>query len=136
MPYDTIERAMKRFFLLIFTTLSLFAPHILYAQCASSNNQGGCSQVDTAIGPITATPGGIAGSIMTILMSLSGGVAILLVIAAGYQLITSQGNPEKVKEGRERLISAIVGLLFIIFSVAILQIIGIDILHIPGLSRQ
>lgn len=103
--------------------------------CASSNASGGCTTVDTAIGPITTTPSGIAGSIMTILLSLSGGVAILLVIAAGYQMITSQGNPEKVKEARERLTSAIVGLLFIIFSVAILQIVGIDILHIPGLSR-
>ena len=119
---------MQRFF-------SYFLPATAFAQCAQKDGSGGCATVNTALGPISTSPGGLVGSIMAILLSLAGGVAILLIIAAGYQLVTSQGNPEKVKAARERLTSAIVGLLFIIFSVALLQIIGISILHIPGLSK-
>ncbi len=96
---------------------------------------GTCASVDTAFGPIQTTVAGFVKSTFGILLGLSGGVAILLVIAAGYQMITSQGNPEKVKEARERLTAAIVGLIFIIFSVVILQFIGVDILQIPGFRK-
>lgn len=102
--------------------------------CKTMQN-GQCVTVDTAIGPIQTNVAGLVKNVFSILLGLSGGTAILLIIAAGYQMITSQGNPEKVKEARERLTAAVVGLLFIIFSVAILQIIGVDILNIPGFSR-
>lgn len=131
---------MKRFFIpislfLLLFTATLLAPPTLFAQCANPvNGNNPCKSVNTAIGTISTQPEGIAGSIMGILLSLAGGTAILLVMAAGYQMVASQGNPEKVKEARERLTSAIVGLLFILFSVVILQIVGIDILHIPGLN--
>ncbi len=49
--------------------------------------------------------------------------------------MASSGNPEKVQAAREQLTSAVVGLLFIIFSITILQVIGVDILHIPGLNK-
>lgn len=94
-----------------------------------------CNWVQTAFGRINTDPAGLVQSIFTILLGFSGGVALLLIIASGYQLMTSQGNPEKVKEGRERLTAAIVGLLFIIFSTLILQIIGVDILNLPGFTR-
>lgn len=131
---------MKRLFTfsstLAFLLLNaLVKPLFSLAQCAAKNGQGGCATVNTALGPIGTDPGSIVKSLMGILLGLSGGVAILLIIAAGFQLSVSRGNPEKVKEARERLTAAIVGLLFIIFSVAILQIIGIDLLHIPGISR-
>lgn len=111
-----------------------YAPKGALPDCAKVDVNGACTAVDTAIGTISTQPAGVAGSIMGILLSLSGGIAIILIMGAGYQMVMSQGNPEKVKEARERLTSAIVGLLFIIFSVVILQIIGIDILHIPGLN--
>lgn len=104
--------------------------------CAQYTKPGGqCETVSTAIGNIHTDVASLVQNLFSILLGLAGGVAILLIIVAGYQLIASQGNPEKVKEGRERLTSAIVGLLFIIFSVVILQIIGVDILHLPGFAH-
>jgi hypothetical protein len=73
-------------------------------------------------------------SLYTLLLSISGGIALLMIIYSGYQLMTSRGNPEVVKTARERLTSAIVGLLFLVFSMVILQIIGFDILKIPGIT--
>ena len=89
----------------------------------------------TAIGDISTDPGGFVKKIFGTILSLAGGVAIILIIISGYRLMASGGNPEKVQHAREQLTSAIVGLLFIIFSLSILQIIGVDILHIPGLSK-
>ena len=103
--------------------------------CVKRDNKGNCLSVETAIGTISTDPANFVNSIFRILLGFAGGVATLLIIASGYEMMTSQGNPEKVKGARERLTSAIVGLIFIIFSVAILQIIGVDILQIPGFSR-
>ncbi len=89
----------------------------------------------TAFGDIQTDPTGFIKSLFSIILSLAGGIAIILIMIAGYRLMSSQGNPEKVQAAREQLTSAIVGLLFIIFSVTILQIIGVDILHIPGFGR-
>jgi len=44
-------------------------------------------------------------------------------------------HPEALKDARDQLISAIIGLIFIIFSLVILQIIGVDILRIPGFGN-
>lgn len=96
---------------------------------------GNGEKCPTAFGDIQTDPTGFIKSIFGIILSLAGGIAIILIMIAGYRLMSSQGNPEKVQTAREQLTSAIVGLLFIIFSVTILQIIGVDILHIPGFGR-
>lgn len=95
----------------------------------------GCASIDTAFGTLSTDVNQAVNNIFRILLGFAGGVAILLIIAAGYEMMTSQGNPEKVKGARERLTAAIVGLVFILFSVAVLQIIGVDILQLPGFSR-
>lgn len=94
-----------------------------------------CLAVDTAIGKINTDPVNFVKSIFAIILSLSGGVALLLIIFSGYKLMLSQGNPEKAQEAKETLTAAIVGLLFIIFSLVILQVIGVDILRIPGFVK-
>lgn len=93
-----------------------------------------CTTVPTPLGPISTDPVSFLRSFFSIMLSISGGIALLLIIRSGYQLLVSQGDAEQVKAARERLTSAIVGLLFLIFSLVILQVIGVDILHIPGFS--
>jgi uncharacterized membrane protein YqhA len=65
-------------------------------------------------------------------LGISGGIALILIIISGYKFMVSQGNPEATKAATEQLTSAIIGLLFIIFSFVILQIVGVNILRIPG----
>lgn len=100
--------------------------------CNPENNADGPYTCNTAIGPITTDPGGFIKNVLVLILSLSGGIIILLIIVNGYKLIVSQGDPEKVKEARESVTSAIAGLLLIIFSLAILQFITHDVLHLPG----
>ncbi|OGH15728.1 MAG: hypothetical protein A3C22_00830 [Candidatus Levybacteria bacterium RIFCSPHIGHO2_02_FULL_37_10] len=96
---------------------------------------GKCTCVDTAIGRISTNPAEFVKSVFSLVLGLSGGIALILIIFSGYKLIASQGNPEKTTAARDQLISAIVGLLFIIVSFVILEVIGVDILKIPGFSE-
>jgi hypothetical protein len=66
-------------------------------------------------------------------LGVGGGTAFILIIVGGFLLMTSGGNPQRTKAAKELLTSAIIGLLMIIFSVYILDLIGIRILNIPGL---
>lgn len=65
-------------------------------------------------------------------IGIGGGVAMLLIIVGAFQVMTSSGNPENLKKGQEKITSAIAGLIFIIFSVFLLKLIGVNILNIPG----
>lgn len=92
-----------------------------------------CVKVNTAIGDIAiGDPRDFIKQIFALILSLSGGIALLLIIKSGYEFMTSQENPEKIQGARETITSAIIGLLFIILSMLILQVIGVDILRIPG----
>lgn len=96
----------------------------------STPNESG-DTIDTAIGPINVkSPEGFVGSILTLAIGIGGGIAILLIIFGGFQVLTSSGNPEQVKAGKEMITSAIAGLLLIIFAVFILRLIGVEILKI------
>ena len=46
--------------------------------------------------------------------------------------MTSAGDPDKVKEAREAIMAAIIGIAFIVFALVILQFITINILQLPG----
>lgn len=88
----------------------------------------------TALGPLPTSIQGLLTSLFSIVLSIAGVAVLILIIISGYRLMLSQGNPEQIKDAREQLTAAIVGLLFIIFSLVILQVIGVNILKIPGFA--
>lgn len=67
-------------------------------------------------------------------VGLGGVVSMLCIIYSSVMLQTSGGNPERIKKAREYLTSCIAGLLLILFSVFLLQLIGVNILRLPGFS--
>lgn len=86
----------------------------------------------TAIGCIPRDPQGMIQTIMGVGLSLAGGVCLLMMLAAGFTFSTSQGDPKKTGQAKEMMTSAIVGLVFILLSVTLLQFIGVSLLGIPG----
>jgi len=138
-------------FAVIFLTISLFSINknipLAYAAdpppgppCAdwgTGAQAGMCLKVATSLpsGNISTNPAQFIVKILAIILSFAGGIALLLIISAGYKIITSNGKPEAIQEGRDKLISAIIGLLFIIFSFVIFQLITSDILKIPGITK-
>jgi hypothetical protein len=106
------------------------------APATTANVCGPCipceTQVWTALGCIPTNPSLFIGKILGIGIGIGGGIAFLLILFGGFQMLTSAGNPEKLNAGKELVTSAIAGLLIIIFSIFILRLIGVTILHIPG----
>lgn len=68
-------------------------------------------------------------------LMIAGVAGLLILIYSGYIYMTSAGDKTKVQAAREAITSVIAGLLFLIFSITILEIIGVDILTIPGFTR-
>lgn len=92
--------------------------------------QGG--EAWTAIGCIPTDPSGFLAKFLGLGVGIAGGIAFLLILLGGFQMITSTGNPEKLNAGKELVTSAISGLVLIIFSLFLLRLIGFNILGIPG----
>jgi hypothetical protein len=90
------------------------------------------TSIPTAIGCIPTDPTKMVSALIGVGLSISGGAALLMFLAAGFLFSTSQGDPKRTSEAKDLLTSAVVGLLFCIFSVSILQFIGVNILQIPG----
>lgn len=124
------------FFLALLPNL-LASPKIAAAQ-AESPQPILCDSKDainTAIGciPITDT-NAFLGFILGWAVGIGGGIAFLLIIVAGFQIMSSSGNPDRLKAGQELMTSAIAGLIMLIFSIFILRLIGIDILGLSSLG--
>jgi len=91
-------------------------------QCDASGN---CR----CTGPQPPTPGDpdafetFINIIFDILLPISIIIGVLLIGRAGYMLMTSQGDPARTQEGKEHLTSAIMGLLFVLLAIGILQTI-------------
>ncbi len=116
------------------------APDPLKPPCVKWLGSGGCAAIKTSLtdldkkGDFPTNPGDFIARIFTIVLSMAGGIALLLIISAGYKIMASSGKPEAIQAARDQLISSIVGLVFIIFSFVIFQLILVDILHIPGIN--
>lgn len=71
-------------------------------------------------------------SILSFVFGIAGGIAFLAVLSGSGIILTSSGDPQKLQQGKEIIISSISGILLIIFSVFLLKVVGVDILNLPG----
>jgi len=126
---------MKLFSIALLTTFSFFSKiGTIFAAPNSDptcNAGGGKKGIDTAIGciPFTST-GSFAKFFLQWALGIGGGIAFLLIVFAGFQIMTSSGNPERLQAGKELLTSAVSGLILLIFAIFVLRIIGVDLLGI------
>lgn len=107
--------------------------------CDSVSDPGACNgcmadgnHVWTAIGCIdTQSPTGLMERLLGIGIGIAGGIAFLLILFGGMQILTSAGNPEQLNAGRELVSAAIIGLILVIFAIFLLRFIGVNIIGIP-----
>jgi len=93
----------------------------------------GCpfDSINTAFGCIpVGTSQGLVITSLRIAMGIAGGISFVLIVYAGMMIMTSSGDPGKLRSGKELLTAAIAGLLFLILGVYFFNIIGTDILGI------
>lgn len=136
---------MKKFLLtliaLAFLTISLYTPKSSLAASQTTNSGGlfcgsGQTEISTAIGciPVLSDQNRFLSFVLGWAIGIGGGIAFLLIVYAGFLIMSSAGNPDRLKAGQELMTSAISGLVLLIFSVFILNFIGVKILQIPGLK--
>lgn len=93
----------------------------VYASSLGSSLGDEISKIEN--GSIT-TESDLVDMIVKIAVPLSVISVVLLVIYAGYLLTSSQGNPDKLKEGKDIIVNAIIGFIVVLLSVAILVLLS------------
>lgn len=91
--------------------------------------------VMTAVGCVPSQPKTLVSGVLKFITFASGGIALILMFFGAFNMVTSAGNPENLKKANDQFVNAVIGLLFILFSVLLLQVIGVDILDIPGFGK-
>ncbi|BCX13915.1 MAG: hypothetical protein KatS3mg085_447 [Candidatus Dojkabacteria bacterium] len=92
-------------------------------QCRSCVGAGG---VWTAVGCIDPSPVGVLTRLVQLGLGIMGGVALIQIIYAG--IMYQSGNEEKIRKAREQLLATLTGLAVLVFSVLIVQILGVNLL--------
>lgn len=75
-------------------------------------------------------------SILNIIFSIVGGIAFLSLIYGAFIIMTSQSNPERLNYGKRIVYGAIIGAVFTLLSVFLVNLIGGGILRIPGFGSS
>lgn len=88
----------------------------------------------TPLGCISSESGAFVSTILRFTISIASGLAFLTLLWGGFQLLTAAGDPGRIESGKHTIMGAIGALLLLLFSVFLLQMIGISILGIPGLG--
>lgn len=106
--------------------------------CPAGTSQGSCPDpnlcyVNGLCLPKTNFTAGVAASgsltdlifkVIQFLLLLAGIIAVLMLIIGGFWYLTSAGNEEQAEKGRKAIINAIIGLVVIILSYAIVMAIS------------
>jgi hypothetical protein len=115
--------------------ITLLKPESCFTSCSEytmGTCTGGAAGIKTALGCFPTNPPEIIKWLLGVGAVVGGALSFLQMLWGAFQTIMSSGDPEKLKAGQETIISAIEGILVIIFAVFILRLIGFTILKIPG----
>ena len=86
----------------------------------------------TAIGCVSTKPSTAIQQILSVALGISVFVVISQIFLGGFELVTSRGDPGKLQNAKERITNSVLALLFVIFSVALLEFLGVHVLELPG----
>lgn len=65
----------------------------------------------------------LLGKVINALLAIAGTVAVLFIIIGGFQYITSAGNPDNVGKAKNTILYAIIGLVVVILSYAVVKFV-------------
>lgn len=85
--------------------------YILFAQNLNvplPNTAAGTSQIRT---------------IINLILSIAGAVAVLVITMAGFRYVTSRGNPQQVAQARDAILYSVIGLVVMISAFVIVNFV-------------
>jgi hypothetical protein len=83
--------------------------------CTNARDSPVCREVQSTEDPLTG-PEGIILQVANVVAIISGAIAVVILVIAGLQMITSQGDSGKVKSARDAIIFTSIGLVVIVFA--------------------
>ncbi len=133
----TFSNRRQRFVGLLATSATLFLTSALVASAQLSPDYGLKATANAAGLPTgQPDPTAVVSSIINILLSVVGVLAIVLIIYAGALWMTSQGNEEKISQAKKLLAGSVVGLLIIFAAYAIAFFIVSQLSKATGANQQ
>lgn len=95
-----------------------------------STNGSGSETIDypggfTDFGKYFSDLGSVIGRAIPFVFAIAGIGLLIMIIGAGFTLLTSAGDAKKMEEGRQKLTYAIVGFVVIFAAYWIVQLLGI-----------
>jgi hypothetical protein len=125
----------KKFFCFVFLLFLFFLPMFGTAQGTA---QGGADAPTTDTGTVsldnplgTESPQVLIGNVINAVLGVVGSLALLMFIYGGFTWMTASGNSEKVQQGKNILLWAIIGLVVIFTSYALVNFVIQDVIS-PG----
>jgi hypothetical protein len=96
----------------------------------------GCISVKTSAGAFSDPNASVdvIQKLLDLVISATGAVGTILVMASAVRLILSKGDPEKIREGKKTLTNVVLGLLFTLFGLFIFRFFAAQVLRIPGFN--
>lgn len=87
--------------------------------CTPGNNG---REVCTLTNPIGSTEvSSIVAKVISTLLGIIGGLTLLMFVWGGFQWLTSAGSPEKVKNGMQTMVWAVIGVMLVLASYLLLS---------------
>lgn len=129
-------RKLAILFLSVLSYLFLVFP--VFAQGITPLRDSGCLAKDAAGNVIAGNVASldcipvIVGNVVFWLLLLAGIAALILVIISGFKFVTSGGDPKQAEGARKTLTYAIIGLVVVLFSFAIISFIE----EVTGLDKN
>ena len=72
--------------------------------------------------PMVTTDGKLQ-VILNVVLAISGAIAVLIIVLAGFRYIVSQGNPNEVATARNAIIYSLIGLVVIMVAFGIVNFV-------------
>lgn len=118
---------MKKYFfvfcLLFCFSLFICGFNVVLAQSGTGgSNANGSISLTNPLGSINS-PQALIGKIITSVLGIVGSLALLMFVYGGLIWMTSSGNQEKVKQGRDTLMWAAIGLVVIFSAYALTRVL-------------
>ncbi len=76
----------------------------------------------------------VIGRLLTMIQGVTGAIGFAYFVYGAFMVLTSQGNVDRVKAGKDAIKNALLGTIFTILSVFIVQFIASTVLAIPGIQ--
>ncbi len=102
---------------LVFTALTpVYAENLTQQACQATGAEGSSSAcVNQTDDPITG-PKGIIGRAIDLISILVGVASVIVIMVAGFNFITSQGEPAALSKAKNSLIFAVIGIVIVVMA--------------------